>query len=140
MNLTKNQIVIISVLAVGVIAYYMFFRKKSATSKMMMMAPKPPMMKPAMGTMNSMNSMAPGTDSMTPAMAENGYTNYQLDGGMLESSFTPNFYGPAQLLNGIGTAGSAGIGGMESSYDDLSSAPTEASLAGIGFNNNWLGY
>lgn len=129
MNLTKNQIVIISVLAVGVIAYYMFFRKKSATSKMMMMAPKPPMMKPA-----------PGMDSMTPAMAENGYTNYQLDGGMLESSFTPNFYGPAQLLNGIGTAGSAGIGGMESSYDDLSSAPTEASLAGIGFNNNWLGY
>ena len=118
MNLTKNQIVIISVLAVGVIAYYMFFRKKPATSKMMMMAP-------------------PAT---APAMAENGYTNYQLDGGMLESSWTPDFYGPAQLMNGIGTAGSAGIGGMESSYDDLSKAPTEASLAGIGFNTNWLGY
>ena len=108
MNLTKNQIVIISVLAVGVIAYYMFFRKKPTTTTKVIITP-------------------------APAPAATGLP-------VPESSWTPDFYGPAQLMNGIGTAGSAGIGGMESSYDDLSAAPTEASLAGIGFNTNWLGY
>ena len=109
MNLTKNQIVIISVLAVGVIAYYMFFRKKPTTTTKVIITPAPA-------------ATAPAVTATT------------------ESSWAPEFYGPAQLMNGIGTAGSAGIGGMESSYDDLSKAPTEASLAGIGFNTNWLGY
>ena len=113
MNLTKNQIVIVAVLAVGVVAYFMFFRKKpTVTTKMMVMPP-------------------PATES--------AYSNMQLDGGMRESSWAPEFYGPEQLMAGIGTAGSAN-GVMESSYDDLSAAPTQASLAGIGFNNNWLGY
>lgn len=104
MNLTKNQIVIVAVLAVGVVAYFMFFRKKPTTTKVMVMPP-------------------PATE--TPA------TN--------ESSWEPDYYGAEQLMAGIGTAGASG-GTMESSYDDLSAAPTQASLAGIGFNTNWLGY
>jgi hypothetical protein len=116
MNLTKNQIVIVAVLAVGVVAYFMFFRKKPTTTNVVVMPP-------------------PATES--------AYSNMQLDGGMpngmIESSWAPEYYGPEQLMAGIGTAGASG-GTMESSYDDLSAAPTQASLAGIGFNNNWLGY
>lgn len=113
MNLTKNQIVIVAVLAVGVVAYFMFFRKKPTTTNVVVMPP-------------------PATES--------AYDNMELDGGIQESSWEPDYYGPEQLMDGIGTALSAGIGGQESSYDDLSAAPTQASLAGIGFNNNWLGY
>lgn len=102
MNLTKNQIVIVAVLAVGVVAYFMFFRKKPTTTNVVVMPPPAP-----------------------PATTE--------------SSWAPEYYGPEQLMAGIGTAGASG-GTMESSYDDLSAAPTQASLAGIGFNNNWLGY
>ena len=104
MNLTKNQIVIVAVLAVGVVAYFMFFRKKPATKLVAVPVP------------------------VTPAPVATA-----------ESSWAPDIYNEEMLMAGIGTAGASG-GAMESSYDDLAAAPTQSSLAGIGFNNNWLGY
>lgn len=105
MNLTRNQIVIVAVLIVGVIAYFMFFRKKPSTDKVVVMPPP----------------------ANPPAATK------------AESSWSPDYYDAEDLMAGIATAGASG-GVMESSYDDLAAAPTEASLAGIGFNTNWLGY
>ena len=126
MNLTKNQVMIIAVLIVAVIAYYIFFRKPT---------PK-----------TTEKSVKDAKDAAVNAavVATQAAANATIAAKKAEEASYDGL--PAQGINqypySSAMASVSMMGGADpmSSYDGLSAAPTQQELAGImgTFSTDWL--
>ncbi len=126
MNLTKNQVMIIAVLIVAVLAYFMFFRKpKAKPSEKSVKDAKDAAVNAAV-----VASQAAATAKEAAKKAEEA--SYD---GLPEQGITQYPYSDAMASVSM-------IGGADkmSSYDGLSAAPTQQELAGImgTFSTDWL--
>ena len=126
MNLTKNQVMIIAVLIVAVIAYYMFFRKPTpkTTEKSVKDAKDAAVNAAVVATQAAANATIAAKkaeEASYDGLPEQGITQYPYSSAMASVSM---------------------IGGADpmSSYDGLSAAPTQQELAGImgTFSTDWL--
>lgn len=127
MNLTKNQVMIIAVLIVAVIAYYMFFRKPKATTTKVAKDVKDA--KDAAVNAAVVATQEAEKAKMAAEKAESAYA------GLPPTGVTATSYADAMMSMQM-----PGGASFDSSYDGLSSAPTQQEMAGImgTFSTDWL--
>lgn len=115
MNLTKNQIYIISSIVILVVAYYLFFRKKPAKPMAKIMMPSTPPSTPATPAESGWAGqwyytpemeMAALSGTFDPYAKESGYAKGQIDNGVIESGYdgiAPAQVPPASSVLSLGT-------------------------------------
>lgn len=123
MNLTKNQIYIISSIVILVVAYYLFFRKKPAKPMAKIMMPSTPPSTPATPAESGWAGQWDYTPEMEMAALSGTFDPYAKESGYAKGSQFASSYTGSQI---------------ESGYDGIAPAQVPPASSVLSLGTDWL--